>query len=386
MTRPLLHDREGSPLQAPRLARFLGYGDMRMRAAHVGEASCVDLGGYGFLRDAGLSSRSLSAALERAARLDVDAHRVLLAEGIVTAQVYVEALAAAIDTPVLRLGQLPLGPAELVDGTALPPGSIRELVRQQQAQGRTVLLATPDAIDSLEVKEVRGARLRNAVRGLRSLDPDLSAAGPIRLWQLVVIAALIGLVIGAAVVAPAATRLALMVCVGIPFFVVVALRVAVLLLLLSDRLRRRRRSGERRVRLGDGELPAYSVLVALYKEVAVLPDLVEALSRLDYPAAKLDCMLVLEASDHDTIAAARAQVMPPFMRIVVVPDCTPRTKPKALNYALQLARGDLVVVYDAEDLPDRQQLRKAVHAFEEGGPGVVCVQAQLVITMPPTAG
>ncbi|MEQ1613264.1 MAG: glycosyltransferase family 2 protein, partial [Hyphomicrobiaceae bacterium] len=71
--------------------------------------------------------------------------------------------------------------------------------------------------------------------------------------------------------------------------------------------------------------------------------------------------------------------LPPFMRIVVVPDCLPRTKPKALNYAMQLARGDFVTVFDAEDVPDPQQLRKAVLAFATGGANVVCVQASLAI-------
>lgn len=60
-----------------------------------------------------------------------------------------------------------------------------------------------------------------------------------------------------------------------------------------------------------------------------------------------------------------------------MPELQPRTKPKALNYALPLARGDYLVIYDAEDRPERDQLRKALAAFREGPPNLACVQARL---------
>jgi glycosyltransferase XagB len=62
-----------------------------------------------------------------------------------------------------------------------------------------------------------------------------------------------------------------------------------------------------------------------------------------------------------------------------VPDLGPRTKPKALNYALPLARGDYLVIYDAEDRPERDQLRRALDVFRSGAPNVACVQAALTI-------
>lgn len=82
-------------------------------------------------------------------------------------------------------------------------------------------------------------------------------------------------------------------------------------------------------------------------------------SPLDWPAAKLDIKLILEAADHETRAAARALSLPSHVEIVVVPDLAPRTKPKALNYALLLARGEYLVIYDAEDRPEPDQLRRA---------------------------
>ena len=53
----------------------------------------------------------------------------------------------------------------------------------------------------------------------------------------------------------------------------------------------------------------------------------------------------------------------------MVPDRQPRTKPKALNYALQFATGDLAVIYDAEDRPEPDQLRKAATQFHRASAG-----------------
>ncbi|MGB6949697.1 MAG: glycosyltransferase family 2 protein [Methyloceanibacter sp.] len=97
----------------------------------------------------------------------------------------------------------------------------------------------------------------------------------------------------------------------------------------------------------------------------------------DYPAAKLDIKLILEEVDGETIALARALDLPGTVEIVVVPELHPRTKPKALNYALPLARGDYLVIFDAEDRPEPDQLRKAIAAFRAGPPDLACLQARL---------
>lgn len=122
------------------------------------------------------------------------------------------------------------------------------------------------------------------------------------------------------------------------------------------------------------EWPLYSILVPLYREAGILPQLDQALQALDYPKDKLDIHLVLEAVDKDTQRAA--QCLP--YSIIVVPDRQPRTKPKAANFAAQFARGEFLVVYDAEDRPEPDQLKKAVAAFR-ADPSISCFQARLVI-------
>jgi cellulose synthase/poly-beta-1,6-N-acetylglucosamine synthase-like glycosyltransferase len=125
--------------------------------------------------------------------------------------------------------------------------------------------------------------------------------------------------------------------------------------------------------------PRYTILCPLYREANVVPELIAALARLDYPPEALDVQILVESDDADTIAAARAHACAPHIEVVIVPACAPRTKPKALNVGLMRARGEFVVVYDAEDRPHPQQLRAALAAFEDGGEELVCVQAPLSI-------
>lgn len=126
-------------------------------------------------------------------------------------------------------------------------------------------------------------------------------------------------------------------------------------------------------------LPIYTVMVALYREAAVVPQLIAALDTLDWPRSLLDVKLVCEADDHATLAAIRQTRPGAHIEVVEVPAMAPRTKPKALTYALAGARGEFLTIYDAEDRPHPQQLREAYHAFRLGPPDLACLQAPLVI-------
>jgi cellulose synthase/poly-beta-1,6-N-acetylglucosamine synthase-like glycosyltransferase len=131
--------------------------------------------------------------------------------------------------------------------------------------------------------------------------------------------------------------------------------------------------------LAAADLPRYSILVALYDEAVVVPQLVANLKALDYPADGLNVLLLIEADDAATAAALAALNLPAHMTIVTVPPGLPRTKPRALVHGLALTTGDYVVVYDAEDRPEPDQLRLAVAAFAAGGERLGCLQARLNI-------
>ena len=128
----------------------------------------------------------------------------------------------------------------------------------------------------------------------------------------------------------------------------------------------------------DEELPVYSILIPLRSEAAMVPQLFEAMWALDYPPERLDIKFVVEAASPETIAAVRDRLGDPRVSLVPVPDAAPRTKPKALDFALPLCAGECVVVYDAEDIPDPDQLWKAAVRFRDA-PDLVCLQARLII-------
>lgn len=129
--------------------------------------------------------------------------------------------------------------------------------------------------------------------------------------------------------------------------------------------------------LRDEDLPTYTILCPLYREAHILPHFVANMEKLQWPKKKLDVMLLLEENDPGTIKAAQSMDLPSYMRVVVVPHSMPKTKPKACNYGLHFARGEYLVIYDAEDAPDADQLKKAYLGFQSVGPEVKCLQAKL---------
>lgn len=124
--------------------------------------------------------------------------------------------------------------------------------------------------------------------------------------------------------------------------------------------------------------PVYTLLIALKDEAASAPQLAAAIRALDYPQHRLDVKLLIETGDKATYRALLAEVWPEQTELLVLPPGNPRTKPRALNYGLASARGEFVVVYDAEDRPHPDQLKAAVRAFRQGGRTLACVQAPLV--------
>ncbi|HEX8733639.1 MAG TPA: glycosyltransferase [Ktedonobacterales bacterium] len=134
--------------------------------------------------------------------------------------------------------------------------------------------------------------------------------------------------------------------------------------------------------LADDDLPLYTALVPLRHERAMLPTLLDRLRALDYPTTKLEVLLLIEADDEETRAALAECELPAHIRPVATPPGQPRTKPRALNVGLARARGEFVVVYDAEDQPEPMQLRKAVAAFRAASWRVVCYQARLAFYNP----
>ena len=216
--------------------------------------------------------------------------------------------------------------------------------------------------------------VRRAVAELMKAHPDWSAKTGLASWQVYFGAIISGLALGALAFAPRETLTLASITLSLFFLLAIMLRFAAVVNLLAPAASQKRPLPPL---LSDAELPRYTVFVPLFKEVEILPHLAKALRNLDYPPAKLDIKIVLEAVDRATIEATSKLDFPGNVDLIVVPDRQPRTKPKALNYALQFATGDLAVIYDAEDRPEPDQLRKAATVFHHASPKLACLQARL---------
>ena len=131
--------------------------------------------------------------------------------------------------------------------------------------------------------------------------------------------------------------------------------------------------------LADAQLPVYTLIVPLYREARVTLQLARAIDRLDYPRAKLDVIFVIEQDDYATARALRRNGPRAPHQILTAPYGAPKTKPRAMNIAAPFARGALLAVFDAEDLPEPRQLRRAAALFARLPARVACLQASLCI-------
>jgi hypothetical protein len=212
-----------------------------------------------------------------------------------------------------------------------------------------------------------------ASNGLPGQRPDLSARDGLSIWQrLFGWLAVAGY--ATALFAATATTITIttIVLAGI-FLMLITIRLLAVAFALMPRRAPRTRATPA------GDLPIITLLIPLYREAEVLPDLITAIANIDYPTDRLDVKLLIEADDAETLRVAQAMRTHRRFEVIPVPPGAPRTKPKALNYGLHFARGDIVAIFDAEDRPARGQLLAAVDAFRTGDRKLAVVQAPLNI-------
>lgn len=229
----------------------------------------------------------------------------------------------------------------------------------------------------------------NAAWRLAWEDPQCSAHLGIIYIQRIILLLCLGLIAGCAVMVPAATLSVSLWVIGLVFAAMTAFRFVLLGAGLlgwrpihyptqNDEAEETTANGtESPVAGACADLPVYTILAPLYDEPEVVPQLIRAFSALDYPAECLDIKLLLEEDDKRTLAAIEALNLPPYIELLHVPNLAPRTKPKACNYGLAFARGAFTVIFDAEDIPDPDQLKRAVAKFAATGPETACLQARL---------
>lgn len=246
-----------------------------------------------------------------------------------------------------------------------------------RGRSNVIPLARASEDGSIDEPSKRAPSLIEALAASDALPPGLSARSVPSLLQWLGLFMILGGAGAAAYFYPDLSSVALKFGFWFAFCLVVAWRFTLVLIGFGGNL-----AGRFRRRLGDAvqddELPVYTILVALRDEAAMMPQLAQSLSAIDWPDDKLDVILLVEADDDATRDAALEAFFPDGTRVMTVPEGKPLTKPRALNWGLAHAEGKYVAVYDAEDRPHPGQLRDVAASFQSATDQLVCVQAPLV--------
>jgi cellulose synthase/poly-beta-1,6-N-acetylglucosamine synthase-like glycosyltransferase len=341
-----------------------------------------------FLADYGVPYARLLAAT-RAAHGDVTADQALLAEGDMREEEFYRLLArhlalpyycgeiAIVECPdpagATRRGSARLAPnAQGMRFVLAPRGpTLAKLLEVAAAKGlpNACFITSPQRLAAIIRFQMGGHVAEEAAGALEWTDAALSAHSGLTKgqWACAILLAACALVLG--LQRPEILNAICAAALWLVFFASVVLRFAAAL--AGDR-------GGAPPPLDDFDLPVYSIIAPLKREANVVSQLIQALDGLDYPKYKLDIKIVVERDDSQTLAALAQMRLPSRYDIIVAPPGAPATKPRALNIALPLARGDLIVIYDAEDVPAPDQLRRAAARFAEDET-IDCLQARLVV-------
>ena len=342
-------------------------------------------------------------ALARAAKARTGSHidEILVNQGIVSPPALRHVMAQAWGLPVLDLHVAPH------DSSFMHRWSGQMMIAEnwaplrQEADG-TVLVATarvPDVERREHIERTIGGPVRFGVAtswDIRNLvlhvfhaeiadeaanelfrqNPELSARIVFSRGQKVGIAALVVVALVALIFWPAVVVISAITLISVVFFAGTLFKF--LIAMRGAKFDVVERVTDAQVAaLHDSELPVYTVLVPVFREANIVGQLVGNLGQIDWPAEKLEVLILIEQEDTLTRDALAKASPPPNFHVVTIPKGAPQTKPRACNVGLFFATGEFLVIYDAEDTPDPDQLKKAFLAFRRGGDKTVCIQASL---------
>ncbi|ARN80658.1 glycosyltransferase family 2 protein [Methylocystis bryophila] len=385
------HRHDGARLAPERLSNTVA---LRLNSAAPASASAPSElpAEIAFLLDFGVPRGVLQQGARLARRHGVFADEALLSEGLVDDEVFYRALAQRLGLPFLT------------SGFTIEPGSdFRLCARRGYARlagqgGRPAWVCAPqgEAIGRL----IEAARVRKAAPGLavatraefldaaaRATLGAVARAAPYRAERIdaalcarratqgavLPVLGVAGLV---TLVMPFWPNAALALAAALPLALFFAAAVALRLIACAASLFAR---DEPEIEIAEDRLPRYTIVAPLHLEARVAPQIARAIDKIDYPRAKLEVIFVVEEGDDATLSALRRCGPRTPHLILIAPRGAPQTKPRALNIAAAYAQGALLAVYDAEDIPEPKQLKRAAALFARAPRNVACLQASLSI-------
>ena len=256
----------------------------------------------------------------------------------------------------------------LTVATAVPftPTMLR-IAREQFAVHNVIITVTTDwDIAQAVMRHCRRRLLFNAAEELATTAPTHSAKAGLHLWQKIASWILVAAFLSGMVWATAATIITLLVLANIFFLIAVTFRTIAAIVGVIQRHDDRVVEASRTTtppRTPDADLPTYTILVPVFHEANVISNVIHHIGELDWPTSKLQVLILLEEEDAQTMKACKEDDPPDYVQLLVVPEGSPMTKPRACNFGLMFARGEYLVIFDAEDRPEVDQLRKAHAAF-----------------------
>jgi cellulose synthase/poly-beta-1,6-N-acetylglucosamine synthase-like glycosyltransferase len=363
-------------------------------AANIRLSACIDR-----LHRLGIETQVINAALKRTEMTGSWLIHELISEGSLRASTYFQQLARDLgidysetiddrrivkeaSPPAFRVGRTAQVCCRQRDGGLViytAPDSMAETViaetlRKFPAKAGMFRIVEPATVQSAFAKLRAQQIAENASTRLYMRTPHMSAKFTLVSWQAFFLGVFSLGVPSAFLLWPEMAFAFLHIFVIATFTIAIATRLAAFYGIQRGNMRRLMEDTP------ESTFPMYSVLVALHKEAAVAPQIVRSMSRLVWPQSRLEVIYICEEDDHETQEALAKLQLPASHRILAVPPIGPRTKPKALNFALDQCSGEFVVIYDAEDRPDPMQLREAWQRFAMEGLEVACLQAPLLVS------
>ena len=136
---------------------------------------------------------------------------------------------------------------------------------------------------------------------------------------------------------------------------------------------RKKRQKPKKTSLSEAVLPSFSIVVPVKNEESVIHRLLDSLSSLNYPLNKREIIIVEDGSTDKTneICVNYAKEHP---NVKILHKPLSNGKPSALNFGLAHAKGDIVAIFDADNVLARDALLAVIEYFED--PKVAAVQGR----------